>query len=138
MFIAQWMIAFVAIYGGLGGLLFDAVIPSTARQHLRNPNWPPHAKFHNGQTMLLGFCNAAIVIALLFALPLSLGSILLSAALAEAYFLCMLMAPLFPGTAWSDPEFAAINPKPFGIPVQKFLSLLASAVVTTAVLIALV
>ncbi|WP_373277146.1 DUF6640 family protein [Tanticharoenia sakaeratensis] len=83
------MIAFVAIYGGLGGLIFDAVIPATARQHIRNPKWPPHAKFHNGQTILLGFCSAAIIIALLFALPLSLGSYLLAA----AYFLCMLMAP---------------------------------------------
>ncbi|QHC37349.1 DUF6640 family protein [Komagataeibacter xylinus] len=138
MFIAKWMIAFVAIYGGLGGLIFDAVIPSTACQHIRNPKWPPHAKFHNGQTMLLGFCNAAIAIALLFALPSSLGSFLLAAALAEAYFLCMLMAPVFPGTAWSDPEFVAINPKPFGIPVQKFLSLLASAVVLIAVLIVIV
>ena len=138
MFIAKWMIAFVAIYGGLGGLIFDAVIPSTACQHIRNPKWPPHARFHNGQTMLLGFCNAVIAIALLFALPLSLGSFLLAAALAEAYFLCMLMAPVFPGTAWSDPEFTAINPKPFGIPVQKFLSLLASAVVLIAVLIVVV
>lgn len=78
------MIAFVATYGGLGGLIFDAVIPATARQHIRNPKWPPHAKFRNGQTILLGFCNAAIIIALLFALPLSLGSFLLAAALAEA------------------------------------------------------
>eukprot|EP01035_Chromulina_nebulosa_P056933 gene56933-78015_t len=41
--ISKWMIVFVAVYGGLGGVLFDAVIPATSRQHLWNPAWPPHA-----------------------------------------------------------------------------------------------
>jgi hypothetical protein len=56
--ISKLIVAFVAVYGGLGGILFDAVIPGTARQHLWNPAWPPHAKFHNAQTMLMGLCNA--------------------------------------------------------------------------------
>lgn len=37
----------------LRGVLADAAIPSTSRIHLWNPRWPPHAKFHNGQTMMM-------------------------------------------------------------------------------------
>ena len=63
--IAKWMVAFVAIYN-FGGILFDAVIPFTARMHLHNPAWPPHAKFHNGQTMLLGVLLGSLALAMLF------------------------------------------------------------------------
>ena len=50
---AKRLVAFVALCNS-GGLVADAMVPSTARQHLWNPAWPPHAKFHNGQTMLMG------------------------------------------------------------------------------------
>ena len=134
--ISKWIVAFVVVYGGLGGILFDAVIPGTARQHLWNPAWPPHAKFHNAQTMLMGLCNALVTLVLLFALrPLTLPVFLVAAALAAIYFACMLIAPVFPGTAWSDPEFEAVNPRPLGIPVQKLLSLVAMGLVGVAVVI---
>ena len=136
--IARWIVAFVAVYGGLGGLVFDAVIPATSRQHLWNPAWPPHAKFHNGQTMLIGLSNAAITLVLLFAVrPLTLPIFLIAAALALSYFASMLLAPFFPGTAWSDPEFEAANPKPLGLPVQRLLSLLGVGLVIVAIVIAL-
>ena len=136
---SKWIIAFVAVYAGFGGILFDAVIPATARQHLWNPAWPPHAKFHNGQTMLLAALNMIVVLIILFALrPLSLPLLLLAAAVAETYYASMLLAPIFPGTAWSDPEFEAINPRPLGIPIQKFLSAIATGLVVVAVVLALV
>jgi hypothetical protein len=135
MLISKWLIAFVAVCGGVGGILFDAVIPATSRQHLWNPAWPPHAKFHNGQTMLMGVFNALVTLTLLFVLPLTLASLLAAALLAATYFICMLLAPAFPGTAWSDPEFH--NPHPLDIPVQKLLSLIACGLVVAAVLTAL-
>jgi hypothetical protein len=136
--ISKWIVAFVAVYGGLGGILFDAVIPATARQHQRNPAWPPHAKFHNGQTMMLGALNMIVALVLLFALqPLSLPQLLVAAAIAEICFASMLLAPIFPGTAWSDPEFETINPRPLGIPIQKFLSTIATGLVVVAVVLAL-
>jgi len=136
--ISKWIIAFVAVYGGLGGLLFDAVIPATARQHQRNPTWSPHAKFHNGQTMMLGALNMIAVLIMLFALrPLTLSLFLVAAGIAEIYFASMLLAPLFPGTDWSDPEFGDINPRPLGIPIQKLLSLMATALVVAAIAVTL-
>jgi hypothetical protein len=136
--ISKWLVAFVAVYGGLGGVLFDAVIPATARQHLGNPAWPPHAKFHNGQTMALGVLNAVATLVLLFALPATMPVFLVAAFVAESYFAAMLIAPAFRGAAWSDPEFASLNPRPLGMPIQKFLSLIASAVIAVAVIVAIV
>jgi hypothetical protein len=137
--ISKWIIVFVAVYGGLGGVLFDAVIPATARQHQRNPAWPPHAKFHNGQTMMLGVLNMIAVLIMLFALrPLTLPLFLVAAGISEIYFASMLLAPFFPGTAWNDPEFDRINPRPLGIPIQKLLSLAATALVVVAIAVVVV
>lgn len=51
--IAKWIVAVIAVYN-FGGVLYDAIIPKTAKMHLYNAAWPPHAKFHNAQTMMLG------------------------------------------------------------------------------------
>lgn len=137
--ISKLIVAFVAVYGGLGGVFFDYVNPATARQHQQNPAWSPHAKFHNGQTMMLGVLNMIVVLVILFAQqPTPFPQLLLAAAVAEAYFASMLLAPIFPGTAWSDPEFEASNPRPLGIPVQQLLSIAASTLIGIAVLIAVV
>ena len=57
--IAKWIIASIAVVN-FGGFVADAVVPATAKQHLQNSRWPPHAKFHNGQTMLMGIFNGSI------------------------------------------------------------------------------
>jgi hypothetical protein len=66
--IAKWIIALIAI-GNFGGFVADAIVLATAKQHLRNPRWPPDAKFHNGQTMLIGIFNGAISLIVLFGFP---------------------------------------------------------------------
>ena len=136
MTLSKYIVALVAIYAGIGGVLFDAVIPATSRQHLWNPAWPPHAKFHNAQTMVMGLCNAVLTLLLLFALPSTLQIFLMAAFVGASYFACMLAAPLFPGTAWTDPEFEAASPRPLGLPVQKFLSLIGISLIGVAVAIA--
>ncbi len=40
----------VAVFTTVGGFLFD-----WNKTHLFNPYWPPHAKFHDAMTILLGF-----------------------------------------------------------------------------------
>ena len=70
--IAKWIIAVVAAFN-FGGLVADALVPVTAKQHLWNPRWPAHAKFHNGQTMLTGILGGLISVAILFGFrPLTL------------------------------------------------------------------
>lgn len=63
----------------------------------------------------------------LFALPLTMPIFLVASGVAASYFVSMLIAPGFPSTAWSDPEYYDVNPRPLGIPIQKLLSLIAPA-----------
>jgi hypothetical protein len=48
--IAKALVSFVALVTAVGGALADLIVPATAKQHIYNPHWPPHAKFHNGVT----------------------------------------------------------------------------------------
>jgi hypothetical protein len=102
--------------------------------HLYNPTWPPHAKFHNGQTMMLGVLLGTIALVILFgSRPLTLPAFLIAAAIASVYFVAMVLAPLFPGTAWVDPEFEAFVPKPFGLNPQQLLAYVLCGLVVIAI-----
>ncbi len=134
--IARYLIAFVAVFN-FGGLIADAIVPATSRQHLFNPLWPPHAKFHNAQTMLMGLVSGTLSLTILFGRPsLTLHAFLLAAAVAANYFVTMALAPLFPSTAWMDPEFAAGTPRPLGLAPQQLVSYMLCGLVLIAILIA--
>ena len=131
--LAKWLIAFVAVFN-FGGLVADAFVPATAKQHLGNPRWPPHAKFLNGQTMLMGCFNGGLSLALLFGSPLlTLPLVLLAAVVAVSYFVAMAAAPLFPGTGWTDPEFASGTRRPLGLAPQQLVTYLLCAVTLAAI-----
>ncbi len=134
--IAKWIVAAIAVFNG-GGYIADAVIPVTARQHQRNPHWPPHAKFHNGQTMLMGIGLGLLSLFLLFGLrPLTLPLFLVATTVAGMYFVSMAFATIFPGTAWVDPEFAEKTPRPLGLYTQQLVSYVVCVVLIVAVVIA--
>ena len=134
--IAKWIIAFVAVFN-FGGLIADALVPATAKQHLWNPKWPPHAKFHNAQTMLMGIFSGVMSLAVLFdAHPLTLPLFLLAAGVAASYFVAMMLAPTFPGTAWTDPEFVEQTPRPLGLAPQQLLTYVLCLAVLVAVALA--
>ena len=135
--IAKWLVALVAVFN-FGGFVADALVPGTAKQHLWNPHWPPHAKFHNGQTMLMGIFGGLLSLAILFGTrPLTVPLLLLAAAVAASYFIAMALAPLFPGTGWTDPEFVAETPRPLGLAPQQLVTYLLCAIVLLAVALAL-
>lgn len=110
--VARWLIALVAFVTALGGLLADFLLPAPAAQHIRNPRWSPHAKFHNAQGILMGFCLGGLALVLLFRhSAVSRGDVWLASFIASIYWITIFGARLFPGTAFVDPEFEQQGPK---------------------------
>ena len=83
--------------------------------HVLNPRWPPHARFHNGQTMSMG---AALGLATLYytwrdasqgrggeAKAAEADSLLTAAIFGSLYWITGLSAIFYPGSAGTDPEF---------------------------------
>lgn len=135
--VATWIIVLVAVIN-FGGIVADALVPAVAKQHLWNPRWPPHAKFHNAQTMLIGAMSGSLSLAILFGLhPLTLPLFLIAAAVAATYFVAMVFAPWLPGTGWTDPEFVAETKYPLGLAPQQLVSYVVCGLVLLAVGLAL-
>ena len=135
--IAKWIIAFIAVFN-FGGLVADALVPATAKQHLWNPRWPPHAKFHNAQTILMGILGGSISLTILLGSQLlTLPLFLIAAATSANSFVAMALAPMFPGTAWSDPEFVTESGSPLGLAPQQLISYIVCGIVLSAISLAI-
>lgn len=102
------LIALVGIVTTIGGYLAD-----WNETHVLNPRWPPHAKFHNGQTMSMGAVLGLTTLYYLYGPPASpsnplaqQASALRTAAwIASLYWITQLSAILYPGSLAVDPEF---------------------------------
>lgn len=126
---------------GLGLLtlvaVFTAVSPYLAdwnHTHIYNPNWPPHAKFHNAQTM-----SMAVIVAIgtLFFAWRRRGdastNLIAAAAFASTYWASQAIAFAFPGVDYVDPEFRSSMPQPIaGLAPQQVVEIVALALVALA------
>jgi hypothetical protein len=94
------LVTLVSIWAAFGSYAFD-----WNATHIFNPEWPPHAKFHNAQTMLLG---TALGLLALHTLWRAVGDATLrlrfATAAASFYWLTQIGALFFPGTALFDPN----------------------------------
>ena len=104
------LIALVAAETAIGPYIAD-----WNESHIYNPSWPPHAKFHNGQTMSMGAGLALASFAQLLRHNDSRGDALraldaasLSAAL---YWLTSTSALVYPGAKAVDPPGTARFPQ---------------------------
>ena len=74
--------------------------------HIYNSNWPPHAKFHNAQTMAMA---GVLAVASLYFVWCKRGdastNVLAAAILGVVYWVTQGLANFYPGVAWTDPEF---------------------------------
>lgn len=87
--------------------------------------------------MLIGILNGLLALAILFAFgPLTLPLLVLSAALASIYWIALLFAAFFPGTAWCDPEFETETPRLLGFHPQQLVSLILCVLLVVAVVFA--
>lgn len=55
---------------------------------------------------------------------------------AASYFVSMALAPIFPGTAWTDPEFEAETSKPAGLAPQQLVTYAVCVIVLIAIALA--
>ncbi len=101
-----WIISLVALFTILSPFLAD-----WNETHIYNPRWPPHAKFHNAQTMMMGVVAGLLTLYFLWLRReggawenLKMGSLW-----AVLYWVTQAGGIFFPGTAFVDPEFAARN-----------------------------
>ncbi len=126
--IGRWLFSLNAVLVGGGGFLAD--LNGT---HIYNPRWPPHAKFHDGQTMAVGLLLA---LASLFFAWRRVGdrptNVLATTIFAGLLYVSQAAANLFPGVAWTDPEFL----KPGQSLTQVAPQLYADLVMTALVLLA--
>jgi hypothetical protein len=107
------LISLVAVFTAVSPYLADWNVT-----HIYNPAWPPHAKFHNAQTMVLG---AMLGILSLYCLWLRKGiseqqKLNEATVLTSLYWLAQIPAKFFPGTALTDPGTNSLKmPVVFGI-----------------------
>ena len=111
---------------GVGPLVADYLYKPTAKQHIHNPNWPPHAKFHDAQYIAMSPLVSAVGLRILFQRDGDAHKHLRqAAALGSVAWLGMWGALLLPGTAATDPEFESTEQKLAGMLPQLFMSLVA-------------
>ncbi|KAF2442428.1 hypothetical protein P171DRAFT_474796 [Karstenula rhodostoma CBS 690.94] len=91
--------------------LFTMIGPYAAdwnETHVKNPNWPPHARFHNGQTMSTGLLIGLLTLYYTHTAraasekKVHLNFVLV---LVHLYYVPALSGILYPGALWMDPEF---------------------------------
>ena len=73
--------------------------------HIHNDRWPPHAKFHNAQTLSMGALLSAASLFFTWRRTDGVSANLLPAVgFVSVYWVSQGMAFAFPGVAWTDPH----------------------------------
>lgn len=81
-----------------------AFVADYSETHLFNPRWPPHAKFHNGQTMSMGLCLGLACLYYTWR-DSTADSAVTAMIFGSVYYVSGLAAWFYPGTLAVDPEF---------------------------------
>ena len=117
-----------AVGVAVGGFLADM-----NATHIYNPRWPPHAKFHDGQTMAFGVLLS--LASLFFAWRRSgdrQTNVLATALIGGVLYWAQAAANVFPGVAWTDPEFLKPGQSLTEFPPQLYIDIGMSVIVTIA------
>jgi hypothetical protein len=115
------------------GLTVGAHVADLSPSHLFNDRWPPHAKFHTGQTLSMSLLLSLLTICCAWRRTSDQReAVFATAGFAATYWVTQATAILYPNTAFYDPEFITARSFPLGLPFQAyfdlgFLSLIALA-----------
>jgi uncharacterized protein DUF6640 len=85
------------------GTMVGAYIADWNETHIHNPLWPPHAKFHNAQTMSMGTALGLATLYHLWKPGRSRASLDSATIIASLYGITQLSAVFYPETASVDP-----------------------------------
>jgi hypothetical protein len=106
--------------------------------HIFNPLWPPHAKFHGGQTLM--FSITLGILSIFFAWRKTsdrVNAVLAVSGFSAIYWVTQAGAVLYPGTAAFDPEFVTPDSYPLGLPQQNYIQFIYLAMTGLAAWLAL-
>ncbi|CAI7580162.1 unnamed protein product [Penicillium bialowiezense] len=96
-----------------------AYIADWNETHIYNPRWPPHAKFHNGQTMSMGLILGLTTLYYLYRAAsdpdVKHHFIHTAAWTGSIYWITQLSAFLYPGSLAVDPEFGTFAPQHYAL-----------------------
>ncbi|MGW4528729.1 DUF6640 family protein [Amycolatopsis sp. NPDC004378] len=97
-----------------------AIIADWNKTHVYNPHWPPHAKFHNAQTITLAWVAAGLAIWESARPGPSGGERTRRATIYGGLFwLTQVPAAFFPGSALADPDTPLQPTVRFGVPINQ-------------------
>jgi hypothetical protein len=134
---ARILVALVAAFTIVGALIADAIGPMAA-QHLSNPNWSPHAKFHDAQYIVMSMLLGLIALVLVSQKRGDTHrALVVSSAILATPWLGMFGALLFPGTSMRDPEFDVPSAYVLGTHPQILTAAAALTVLLIAVALAM-
>lgn len=111
------LISFIGVFTALSPYIAD-----WNKTHIYNPTWPPHAKFHNAQTMVLGALLGMLTI---YSLWFRKGvdekqKVNEATLLAALYWVAQFPALLFPGAKLVDAS-SLRGPVVFGIELNQII-----------------
>jgi hypothetical protein len=115
------------------GLTIGAHVADLSPSHLFNDRWPPHAKFHTGQTLSMSVLLSLLTI--FFAWRKTSDrreAVLATAGSAATYWVTQATAILYPNTGFFDPEFVTPHSFSLGIPVQAYFEIGFLSLITLA------
>jgi tetrahydromethanopterin S-methyltransferase subunit C len=130
--VSRILFCLVSVY-----LVVGAHIADYSRTHLFDPRWPPHAKFHDGQTLMFSSLLAALTIR--FALRRTedkMNSLIATTSFAALYWVTQALAIVYPGTAFVDPEFNTARAYLLGLPAQVTIDIIALSLISVALYLA--
>jgi len=117
--ISRFLFTLAAI-GLSAGAHFADMNPS----HIFNTRWPPHAKFHAGQTLSMSIFLSLLTV--FFAWRKTTDqrlAVLATVGFSAVYWVTQATAILYPNTAFYDPEFITMHSFILGLPGQAYFEI---------------
>jgi hypothetical protein len=131
---ARTLVGLVSAVTAVGALAADFLAPATARQHMRKPRWPGHAKFHDAQYIVMSGLLGGLGLKLVTSRKGDVDrNLLAAAAIVSTPWLGVYGAALFLRITFVDEEFADLPNKVLGMEANLFVGTSCLALLATSI-----